>query len=550
MAYLQKKKIRGGVYYYYTQTKRIDGKSKKIQQVYLGTPDQIFEKCTAAGEADAPVKASHLEFGLPAALYQQALELGLIPLINSYATVSTPSLDVGQYLVLAAINRVCEPRSKNGIRSWYEKTSLPGLFSIPVKRATGRLFWQAMDRLPPSSVPHIEQDLWKSVIEQHGALPDVLLYDTTNFFSYLAEQTPSQLNQKGHNKASRHHLRQVGMSISVVRGLGLPLIHELYENSEHDATLFPTAISRTIDRVKALYGGHIQELTVVFDKGNNSKANIGRLARKKAHFIGSLTPSHYPALCSIRLSRFTSTETVNGSQELIFDTHAKAFDRSVRVVVTYNPKTARKQEKRFQKNLGEALADLAQVRWAKVKDPKAKIREIAGPSLPASLFIVRGEGAEVTVELDQSAVRAYKKRFGKNLIFTDREDMSAIDVVQAYRDRNEVERIFGEMNDPETVPFQPVRRWTDNKIVIHAFICILGLLLLKLLQLRLKQDGITLSLHIIKDELSPLHMQLFVSRSGKLSKIISDRSKLQARMFDLFSLEKIAAKLGARYDTS
>jgi transposase len=550
MAYLQKKKIRGGVYYYYTQTKRIDGKSKKVQQVYLGSPDQIFEKCTSSGEADAPVKASHLEFGLPAALYQQALELGLIPLINSYATVTTPSLDVGQYLVLAAINRVCEPRSKNGIRSWYERTSLPGLFTIPVKRATGRLFWQAMDRLPTTAVPKIERELWGTIVEQYRVVLDMLVYDTTNFFSYLAEHTPSELNKKGHNKASRHHLRQVGMSVSVIRGLGLPLIHELYDGAEHDATLFPTAISRTIDRVRALSGGHIEQLTVVFDKGNNSRENITRLSNSKVHFIGSLSPSHYPALCSIRLSRFARIELENGSEELVFDTRAKAFDRSVRVVVTHNPKTARKQEKRFQKSLGTALAELAQVRWSTVKDPEARIREIVSPRLPASLFAVEGEGADVTVSLDHTAVRAYRQRFGKNLIFTDREEMPVTDVVRAYRDRNEVERIFCEMNDPETVPFQPVRHWTDQKIVIHAFICILGLLLLKLLQLKLKRTGITLSLHIIKDELSPVHLHLFVTRSGSLTKIISDRSKLQARMFDLCSLAKIASRLGAHYDSS
>ena len=550
MAYLQKKRIRGGVYYYYTETKRIDGKSKKVQQVYLGTPEQIFEKCTSLDGPDVPVKASHLEFGLPAALYQQALEIGLIPLINSYATVTTPSLDVGQYLVLAAINRVCEPRSKNGIRSWYERTSLPGLFSIPVKRATGRLFWQAMDRLPTSAVAPIERDLWGTILEQHSMPLDMMVYDTTNFYSYLAEQTPSELNKKGRNKASRHHLRQVGMSVSVIRGLGLPLIHELYGGSENDATLFPTAISRTIDRVREVSSGRIEKLTVVFDKGNNSPGNISQLSSRKVHFIGSLSPSYYPTLCSIRLSRFTELELENGSKQLVFDTHAKAFDRTLRVVVTYNAKTARKQGKRFEKNLGKALAQLAQVRWAKVKDPEAKIREIVSPMLPAYLFSVQGEGAHLTVGLDQSAAKAYRKRFGKNLIFTDREDLSVKDVVQAYRDRNEVERVFGEMNDPETVPFQPVRHWTDQKIIIHAFICILGLLLLKLLQLKLKRQGITLSLPIIKDELEPVHLQLFVSRSGKLFKIISDRSKLQTTMFDLFSLEKIATALGAHYDSS
>ncbi|MFC1836377.1 hypothetical protein ACFL2Q_16920, partial [Thermodesulfobacteriota bacterium] len=203
-----------------------------------------------------------------------------------------------------------------------------------------------------------------------------------------------------------------------------------------------------------------------------------------------------------------------------------------------------------QRNLGRALAELAQIQWSKVKDPEAKIRQIVSPRLPAYLFAVQGEGADLAVGLDQPAVRAYRKRFGKNLIFTDRKDLLVTEVVQAYRDRNEVERVFGEMNDPETVPFQPVRHWTDQKIVIHAFICILGLLLLKLLQLKLKQEGITLSLAIIKDELSPVHLQIFVSRSGKLFKIISHRSKLQAKMFDLLSLQKTASALGAQYDSS
>ena len=250
MSYLQKKEIRGHIYYYYTVTKRVGGKSQKVQQVYLGTPDQIMEKCSSTEVPDPPVKTSHLEFGLAAALYQQALELGIIPLINSYATVTSASLDIGQYLVLAAINRVCEPRSKNGIAAWYNKSILPGLFTIPVSRATGQRYWDAMERLPVEAIPHIEEGLWANTLDQFSIPLDWLIYDTSNFFSFLAEQTPSELNQKGNNKASRHHLRQVGLAASVVRGLGLPLIHELYGGSRHDATLFPSAISRTIYRVR------------------------------------------------------------------------------------------------------------------------------------------------------------------------------------------------------------------------------------------------------------------------------------------------------------
>jgi len=550
MSYLQKKNIRGHTYYYYTVTKRVEGKSQKIQQVYLGTPDQIFEKCSSAQEPELPVKTSHLEFGLPAALYQQALELGVIQLINSYATVTSAYLDVGQYLVLAAINRVCEPRSKRGIGAWYKKSILPSLFTIPVSCATGQRFWDAMDRLPVEAIPCIEEGLWTNTLDQFSVPLDWLIYDTTNFFSYLAEQTPSELNQKGHNKASRHHLRQLGLAASVVRGLGLPLVHELYGGSENDATLFPSAMSRTIERVRALSGGHVESLTVVFDKGNNSIPNIAGLGSEGIHFIGSLSPAHYPELCSIRLSRYTPVTLGNGREILAFDTRAKAFDRSIRVVLTYNASTARKKERRFQKDLGQSLAELNQVRWAKVKDPEAKIREVVSPKLPAYLFKTEGTGAHLKVGLDQKSVRNYTQRFGKTLIFTDRADLSAQEVAQAYTDRNEVERLFGEMNNPMTVPFQPVRHWTDQKIAVHAFICILGLLLLKFLQFRLKQNGITLSLELLKDELSSVQLGLWITRSGKLIRLLSDRSKLRTRMFEILSLQYVVSALGVQPNSS
>ncbi len=72
----------------------------------------------------------------------------------------------------------------------------------------------------------------------------------------------------------------------------------------------------------------------------------------------------------------------------------------MRVVITYNEAAARKKEKRFQKDLGKALAELNQVRWAKVKDPEAKIREVVSPKLPAYLFKTQGSDDKLKVGLN------------------------------------------------------------------------------------------------------------------------------------------------------
>ena len=106
------------------------------------------------------------------------------------------------------------------MQSWYKKSALTSLFTIPVGRATGQRFWDAMDRLPMDSIPSIEEDLWGTILEEFSIPLDVLI--------------------------------QVGLAVSVVRGLGLPLINGLYGGSEHDATLFPSAISRTVERVREL----------------------------------------------------------------------------------------------------------------------------------------------------------------------------------------------------------------------------------------------------------------------------------------------------------
>jgi hypothetical protein len=65
------------------------------------------------------------------------------------------------------------------------------------------------------------------------------------------------------------------------------------------------------------------------------------------------------------------------------------------------------------------------------------------PRLAVSLFTLQGEGADVKVGLDQRAVRTYRKRFGKNLIFTHRHDLPVTKMVQAYRDRSEVGLVVG-----------------------------------------------------------------------------------------------------------
>ena len=65
--------------------------------------------------------------------------------------------------------------------------------------------------------------------------------------------------------------------------------------------------------------------------------------------------------------------------------------------------------------------------------------------------------------------------FGKRILFTNRTAWSTAEVVAAYRSQAGVESGFRQLKDPHVVSFSPLHHWTDSKIRVHVFYCVLAL---------------------------------------------------------------------------
>ncbi|MDE3074198.1 MAG: hypothetical protein KGJ86_02100, partial [Chloroflexota bacterium] len=76
--------------------------------------------------------------------------------------------------------------------------------------------------------------------------------------------------------------------------------------------------------------------------------------------------------------------------------------------------------------------------------------------------------------------------FGRRLWVTDQDDWSTEQIVTAAHDQATVEAAFARLHNPHTVAWQPMWHWTDQKIQVHALYCVLALLLVRLLQWRLR----------------------------------------------------------------
>jgi transposase len=95
------------------------------------------------------------------------------------------------------------------------------------------------------------------------------------------------------------------------------------------------------------------------------------------------------------------------------------------------------------------------------------------------------------------------------------------------------------MKSPMMVSVEPIYHWTDQKIRVHAFCCVLALMILLLLKRKLRKAGVELSLERMMEELS--EVQLSVIKFHDVDKrlcLLNDMNEEQKAMFDVLGLQR------------
>ena len=111
------------------------------------------------------------------------------------------------------------------------------------------------------------------------------------------------------------------------------------------------------------------------------------------------------------------------------------------------------------------------------------------------VLLVAGEreGRRLSWVRDDDALERLRTGvFGYTLLMTDAPGTPTPEIIAAYRSQAQIERAFRQMKDAELVAFMPMWHWTDQKIRVHAFTCVLALLLLRLIALEARRAGLIL----------------------------------------------------------
>jgi transposase len=180
-----------------------------------------------------------------------------------------------------------------------------------------------------------ERELSQRLLEQFPLSLRTLTYDGTNFFTFIDTRTPAELPQRGHNKQKRNDLRQVSLGMLVSTDFHVPLFHKVYAGNVPDSTLFQTITEELRVRYREL-ARDCEQITLVFDKGNNSEEAFETLDQTDFHFIGSLVPSHHADLLDVPASRYQPLTGERLQDVRAYRTTREVFGQERTIVVTHN----------------------------------------------------------------------------------------------------------------------------------------------------------------------------------------------------------------------
>jgi transposase len=559
MAHFHVKTKKGRPYLYVREIARVNGKPKVISQTYIGSPEKVARLARGLVGGDVTLKVE--EFGALWLSRKIDKDIDLCAIIDKIVAPADRETgpSIGEYFLYCVFNRMVQAVSKNKLASWYRSTAIQHIRPVDLDELTSQRYWEKWDRVSDTDLRKITRIFFERLWQAEAPSADCLLFDTTNYYTYMASHTDSELAKRGKNKAGRHYLRQIGMGLLVARDSRLPLYYSVYPGNVHDSKHFEAIMDEMFGVVCGLNKTK-ERLTVIIDKGMNAEDNYAWIdEHSRIHFITTYSTYFAQDLAATPLERFEPVDTqqnrrlvVEGKAQeclLAYRTKAEYWGKKRAVIVTYNPSSRRKQEYTFNDKL-EAIREQLLTMRAKVRDKAPHwrneeaikdryLRLCVKMHMPHELYELTFEHSDAGLSMNfrKNAYLVARKQatFGKNIIITDNTDWTTGDIIQANLDRWQVEDRFRLSKNDDLVGVSPVRHWTDSKIRCHLFTCVVAMTYLRRIELKLAAAGIQRTAANVMEDMRKLHQVLSMKRGErKPRRRLETPSKTQAEVLSAF----------------
>lgn len=475
------KRKKGRDYLYWVESARVDGKPRIVKQVYLGTPETVKTR----GERGEPSVVRTRSAG-PVVLWHLAEQLGIRKRIDAQVDSGALAHSVGTFLQLIVVNRLSDPCSKLRLADWYQTTSLERVTGVPPCALDHRRVWDAMGRVDEGAIERIEQQLVEHLVDA-DAVDDVLIFDPTNFYTYIASDNERcSIAKRGHNKQKRHDLRQVGMALLTTREYRLPLFHRTYVGNQTDAptTRFVAAdLARRCSAVLRM----ASRVTMVYDRGCHSDELLTLFEADELSFVCGLSAGRFQDKLHVARTKLAPVDGIDGHTAR--RSRVTIDKRRYTLLCVRSDSFARKQLAGFHQTLAKAQRELSDLVEASQSPRSRRTRTQLTKAVDSAcskrhlreVIDVQIGGIErkptLAFTVDETVIDTLvDTTFGRTLLLTDRDDWSNAQIIGAYHGLNRNERAMHQLKNTDYINTRPIYHWTDDKIRVHLFCCVLALL--------------------------------------------------------------------------
>ncbi len=537
MASIQARKNRGKKYWYIVESKRVNGKPRPIVIECLGSTEQLINRLQ---NKDLKYKKKSFSHGSVAVILNLARKLDVVSIINKHTKAKREywsekplrnKLTAGITMLLVAIGRICSPTSKRDWHNWAAKTTCDYLLRISFSKLDSQHFWDLMDCIPEKEIENIELEILQNVSKIYPLNEESLSYDTSNFFTFIdSDNGRCDIAKRGKNKQKRNDLRQIGLALTVTQKNFIPLIHHTYQGNISDCKVFAKIISTIKKRMQKL-NMNISNHTIVFDRGCNSKINLKKVERLKLYYVGALTPTHHKDLLKAAEENFITVKIDNVELEVYRETRLIwGSKRTVLVFISQNLKegqlrgvyqTLERKKKRIR-SIQRALSNPRAKKRTREQIENLINKTLQGQFMEGLIdykLLEKEEGRWLlTYRTNKKNLILLEDRLGFRIIMTNRHDWSSDKIISTFHGQAAIEQAFKDIKNPYHLAITPEFHWTDQKIKVHYFCCILGYLLASLIAFDVRKDGFKGSLDTLFDHLNNIRLSREITLPKKQGK--------------------------------
>ena len=379
-------------------------------------------------------------------------------------------------LLAMTANRLCKPSSKLGVWDrWLEKVYLPSCQELKLAQ-----MYEAMDLLQAHS-ERVEEAIFFQTASLLDLEVDLVFYDTTTVTFSIDTEDEETGEDPEDNQALRQYGRPKDGSWSVQMVVALAVTRE---GLPVRSWVFPgnTADMATVAKVKRdLKGWKLGRALFVGDGGLNSEENRHELAKACGTYLlatrlNSVKEANQDVLS--RPGRYRKVSDNLHVKEVVVG--GDGVQRR-RYLLCYNPKEAKRQQRRREQIVKQLEQELASHRSQSATAQWA-IDLLASPRTKRYLAITQ----KAQIRLDRESIRQAARTDGKWVIQTNDDTLTPEDAACAYKSLSVIERCFRTLKSTQ-LKLEPVYHRLSRRLEAHVKICVMALLIERVAELACEQ---------------------------------------------------------------